>query len=260
MYRFFATLLAFLLALASPTHADPGIRACYEDKGWDLYVLGESEAIPPKPGILIDLINSVAAESGQKFHLQRRPWKRCLALLENAAVDAVIGGSYLPERALYARYPEEPDGSIDQNRALHSASYYLFTRRDSIVIWDGTTLSGLQRPLGVDLGYSIGRVLKDLGYDINEFADIEQGLMMVQRGRLDGYVTFETDAEPHLSTGRFDLIKHTPPYQARAYYVMFSRPFYNANTAKVETFWNDLARLRPSLLPGLEERYRDLSK
>lgn len=259
MNRCFALLLAFLAFLPPMAHAGTSVTACYEDKGWDNYVLGEGTNIPEQPGILIELVQSAIKQQDLTLELIRRPWKRCLLMLREAAVDFVISGSYLPARAVYAQYPTKPDVTPDQTRALHFANYYLYTRPDSPLKWDGEKLEGHSKPLGVSLGYSIGRILKAQGYEIKEFSELEAGLKLVDRNRLDGYVTFETDAQPLLDKRELNIVQVYPPIRSRAYYLMIGKAFYQQHTQRSEMIWNELASLRRQLLPKLVDKYRNLN-
>lgn len=249
--------LAFCLsALNLPALAGEPVKACYEDKGWDNNVLGDSPAIPEPPGILIELLRELASRNDMALNLVRRPWKRCLLMAKTNRVHAVIAASYLPERDVYLEYPMRADSKPDHARALHYSNYYLFTKHKSSLHWDGETLTGQKQPLGVDLGYSIGRVLRNKGHNIREFADIELGLTLVQRGNLDGYVTFLSDIEKALEKRDWSLRQFQPPIQSRAYYLAFSRAFYRQHPNRAEALWDDIPALRRQLLPKLQEKYR----
>ncbi len=94
-------------------------------------------------------------------------------------------------------------------------------------------INSLEGPVGVKLGYSAAQDLKDNGYEIIEVTSIMQGLRMLQQGRISAFVDLEQMADRYLAKNiaEFsDVKKLYPSYKRKAYYLLFSHGFYNANS------------------------------
>ena len=59
-------------------------------------------------GLDIDLLNELSRRTGMRFDVQRAPWARGLAALEQGTADMMTGLAKTPERERYIRYLDAP--------------------------------------------------------------------------------------------------------------------------------------------------------
>src|SRR3989344_8294618 len=60
------------------------------------------------PGLDIDVLNEIGRRSGLSFDIQRAPWARGLADLQQGRADLMIGLAKTPEREQYIEYLSSP--------------------------------------------------------------------------------------------------------------------------------------------------------
>lgn len=117
-------------------------------------------------GLNFALLRMVGQRINIHFDFQSVPWKRCLAQLRNSTSDGAFAVSYSPERRELGAYPGGEHA--DPAKRMHVDSYMLLRRKGSAVDWDGKTLSRLEGPVGFQLGYSVGDVLRGMKVDVDE--------------------------------------------------------------------------------------------
>src|SRR4051794_41902652 len=77
-----------------------------EDKDlYPTYLGSGTDTLAEKPGVTVELIRLVAKDIGVEPVFVRAPWRRCMELLKEGEVDAVINGSYSSARAGFAACP-----------------------------------------------------------------------------------------------------------------------------------------------------------
>ncbi len=166
MTRYRATLRAAAASLALAAWALPAAAAqetvtlCFERqdvKPWRTQQGG---------GLNFELLKIVAQRLNIEFDFQGVPWKRCLQQLQANAYDGAFAVSYKADRRELGVFPG--GGAIDNSKRMHVDSYMLLRRKGSKVDWDGKTLRNLDGPVGFQLGYSVGEVLKKLGVETDE--------------------------------------------------------------------------------------------
>ncbi len=93
----------------------------YEDKQLLPYYAGNNADIPPTPGATIEHLQQATAAADISLELLRMPWLRCLQLLEDNLVDALVA-AYSQERAHYTHYPTNTHGQPDAQPVFLSAT------------------------------------------------------------------------------------------------------------------------------------------
>lgn len=220
-------------------------------------ILGEQEVVEP-PGIYLEMLRRVAADLGVEARFIRLPTKRILAGLCDGSIDVAVEFSYLPERTECARYPMN-DGEADSARRLDSLSYYLYTRDDSTLQWDGERFLNLSGRLGANRGYSIVQYLAEMGLEVETATDTTSNLMKVQANRIAGYVQLSNKADEILSLGTVTGIRRHPiPVRSKSYYIIFSHQYHARNPELVERIWSRLGEIRDDMIAELRLRYMTL--
>ena len=74
---------------------------CSENQNFPPYTMGSNSNYPENnPGILVEVTSTAIQEAGLKPQHLRRPWKRCLKLLEQNKVDGIFPSIFLQERKI----------------------------------------------------------------------------------------------------------------------------------------------------------------
>jgi len=241
--------LAFILAATPALAKNQTVRLCFENTSNPPFYYGESFVLDKHPGLTIDVLREVANAVGVTLQLERMPWKRCILLLQKNQIDGAFEVSYKPKREEYAVYPKL-EGSLDQQRYLHSLSYYLYTLDNSTVKWDGNRVENITSTLVAVAGYSIVGDLRSEGYPVLEGVSQKANLEMLLRGRVDGLAQIGTMTDVIIKSSandKFTVVKkHAIPLRSKLYYLVFAKQFMSANRVVAEKLWDELAGLRQS--------------
>ena len=129
-------VVIIMLCTGSPfVHSAPDVPLefsfCYENKEFYPHFLGNSTEIPEdKPGAMVEVLQRLDYLVPEvEFSYTRKPWARCLSLLESGNVSAVIG-SFSEERSKYAVYPSK-GGQLDKSKAIDNLSTCLVVLQNS---------------------------------------------------------------------------------------------------------------------------------
>ena len=220
--------------------AAPGttVRVCYNDQ------LG-----PPDGGhFSLQLMRAVvAATPSHRFELRALPWMRCLILASRGDVDAILGASFTPERALDLVYPRDARGQPDEARRLFAQGYRLLRRQGGALDTDGQRFMNLVGPIGVERGHSSASFARGAGADTDDnHPDVLAMLAKLRSGRLGGVLVAEPQyASLRRQPGALDGLEAAPTVlQPRGYYLVFSSAFARREPILVEQLWNEAARQR----------------
>lgn len=228
-----------LSGLAAAAGSAPGVvRVCY------------NEQLGPADGghFSLQLMRAVVdATPSRRFHLQPLPWMRCLILASRGDIDAILGASFTPERALDLVYPRDAQGLPDGARRLFAQGYRLLRRRGDAPDTDGKRFVDLAGPLGVERGHSSAAFARAAGVQIDDnHPDVLAMLAKLRAGRLGGALL----ADPQYASlwgqpGALEGLEAVPTgLQQRGYFLVFSAVFAQREPKLVEQLWDEAARQR----------------
>lgn len=233
------TLLLGLLTLApfAQAAAPTEIRFCLEDKA--IYPLYNKPGLENSkyPGILVDFARHVSQKHGVKLTLIRRPPTACRVLMKAGSVDAYGIVSYMADREDWAVYPKLPDGSVDTRTIFKQSGYFLYSRQDITLPWDGkdlSTLKGLR--IGSSEGYSINEELKKAAVNVESFKSVHAMYTRLMEKQLDGLALHSNRIDKKLNMG---LRKYEIPLKMNDYFFTFSKAFYKNHKEFCEKIWKD---------------------
>jgi polar amino acid transport system substrate-binding protein len=241
----FLLLSAPLLISGSALASQPTeIRLCFEDKA--VYPLYNRPGLEDSkyPGVLVDFVRHVGQKHKVKLNILRRPPTACRVLMKNGTVDAYGIISYLADREEWAVYPKRPDGTLDPLSIFKQAGYFLYSRQDNVLPWDGKnpgTLKGLR--LGSSEGYSINEELKKAGAIVETFKSTDAMLTRLMDKQLDGLALHSHRIDKKLKMG---VRKYEVPLKMNDYYFTFSKAFHTKHKEFCETIWKDSAMFEES--------------
>lgn len=224
-----------------------------EDKDlYPTYLGSGTDTLAEKPGVTVELIRLVAKDIGIEPVFVRAPWRRCMELLKEGEVDAVINGSYSSARTEFGAFPmqgEKPDDA----RKSHVWTYTLYRKKGTQVAWDGSKFSNVDGPLGTPLGYSIVADLKKMNLEVDKSGDGESNLRKLSAGRIAGAVLLREATDPLLKS--FADVELQSPVTAKSYFIMLSHQLVKKDPAFAEKFWTRFAEIRASKLAEVSAKY-----
>jgi polar amino acid transport system substrate-binding protein len=230
-------------ASAAAAH-DAALKLCFEDTSVYPWITADAK------GLAMFEMALVEKELNQKFEFSRLPWRRCLLEVQTGRIHAAIAASFNSERASWGSYPQNPDGSLNREQRLHTDSFHVYRRLDSPVRWLSQRFENIgAQPVGVQLGYSVGRNIEELGYSVKAARSAEDLTRMLEVGALQVVVLQRYEAlrllkaKPELSQV---MVEDGPPVKVADQYLLFNSQFYAGNELLVKSIWAAVERARKS--------------
>ncbi len=268
-------ILAFIFpsALYAETFSDKGRSVdssgdvqpliCYENVHYPPFMYEKDKVPASKPGILLELLKQ--PELGVTFRYQRKPWKRCIKMVTEGRADGIFAAIWLEERDQWGRYPPvgKQDGvPADSRYRLWQAEYRIFVNHTTSLSWDGQRFSGIMdQGISAPPGYVAEKRLRALDvFAPGEHRALE-GLKLVAKGRLDGYVI-------EYYTG-LQTIQRLPPSMKPAldtlsipffkadWFLVFSHRFVNDHPELAQSVWQGLKDISPEIRTKIIRKYSD---
>lgn len=254
-------LWLLLISQSGPTvHAEKQnfLTALYNKEIFP-YVFGNGAKINlEKPGIAVDLLQSLEKRVPIKISFIRLPQKRMFYELKRGEVDGIIA-SFKPDRKKFGVYPMKDD-AVDPSRRISSDNYVLYTLKGSPLKWDDQHKRFLNHDglIGAPLGYSIVADLKKWGARIEESLDPVSTLEKLIRGRIQGLAGLETTID-HLLSKKPEKYKNIqklqPALVMKPYYLVLSHQFVQKQPALAQLMWNVLAEIRENEFSTISLKY-----
>jgi polar amino acid transport system substrate-binding protein len=240
-------LLLSLLTFSSLVHAaaPTEIRLCLEDKA--IFPLYNRPGLEDSkhPGILVDFARHISQKHDVKLSLVRRTPTACRVLMKAGTVDAYGIVSYRADREDWAIYPKLPNGTVDTRTIFKQSGYFLYSRQDNVLPWDGKnlgTLKGLR--IGSSDGYSINEELKKAGVNVESFKSVDAMYTRLMEKQLDGLALHSNRMDRKLKSG---VRKYEIPLKMNDYYFTFSKAFYTNHKEFCEKIWKDSVKFEESV-------------
>ena len=203
-------------------------------------------------GLSQEYIDNIEKSLNVKITVDRAPWIRCLKEMERGQVDGVLNGSFKEDRLVYGAYPTTADGKVDPSKSTSVGSYYLYVlKTNQNIKWDGKSITGLQKPIMITLGYSIKKKLVD------EFkvAVVEKNIPAAKQfelmlaGDVDGVAGQEFRTDHILKMDDFlsnKIVKLNPPLESKPYYLLLSHQLLKSNPQLANGIWDIIKVTRES--------------
>ena len=237
-FRAIFCLLSLMLTAAQTNAAQEnmttGLTFCYEDKQLLPYYAGDGEQVASPPGVTIEHLQAAVKLTGIQLMLQRKPWLRCLQLLEQNKVDALVA-TYAESRRSFAVYPLNSNDEPDARLALSQHSTCLVQRHNDNVMQRSGTGIMIARPLGYATpDYPVG-------VSIVPVQSQQQAFDLVKQGRVDATTTLcEVNTLPAPTGFTEGLEVVYPPLYQTTGYLVFSKGFYQQHQQLAISLWQAL--------------------
>ncbi len=248
---FIFIVTAFILSNYQPVIAQPTeITLGFEDKEAFPYYMGSARTpVQVNPGASVEIVRLAANRLGLKVKWKRLPWKRCLYSLKQNKIDGTFNASYKPEREKLGVYPVTEDGKIDDSRRLVTVHYAFYKMKHSPIDWDGRNLTGLNRKIGVVLGYSVEKDLKKRGLPVDTAPNTLANIKKLLLGRVNLIAGSRSQIESFLNEDpdRFrNIVEIKTPLKVKSSYLILSHDFVKNNRELSARLWDTIRELRES--------------
>ncbi|GEM_PF-1602286 len=220
------------------------LRICLEVEDYPPYFFKpENEGrYTERTGILLELIDRCAEATGVEVEYLSKPWRRCLADAKDNRVDAIAPVIWSQARQEWGRFPVDEDNRLDPEAALLSVDYPVFTHRDSSLKWDGERFTGIRYGVAAPLGHVAHRRLKHMGVLPASAFTVVDGLTMVSRGFLDGFVAESMSGRFIAKNQGYDnlIVEIEPVFLSTELYLVFSSGYAESRPEVVDQMWKSL--------------------
>ena len=215
-----------------------------------------SISTPDRPGFRVEVLRAAGKSCNATVSFVPAPWQRAMELVKSGTVDGAFSASWSEERETFGAFPVK-NGTPDPAKAMKGYSYSLFVHPDSKLRWDGKAVTGSERKVIVERGSAGIALATRLGLEPVEASGYANMVRMLVEKRAQGLVAVDVHVDrvladdPRLGSSVKEL---QPALEAKHGYVMFGKPYYQANKALVECFWKSLAEIRAK--PAYKELVR----
>lgn len=236
----------------------------YENKEQPPYYMGNSDAvISPRPGVSVEMVKMLEERiPGLSIQFVRYPWRRCTFSLGENLVDGIFNASYSKERLAIGWYPTKDHshgGAADTDRRITTITYSIYTLKDSKLGWDGKIFSGLDGNIGAPLGYSVVNDLKKLNVPVEEAPSTVNNLDKLAAGRVAALALQDVTADNIIRNNPkyADIVKISPPFLSKHYYLMLSDSFVKAHPDLAQKIWDEIRNIRNASFDKIAENYSE---
>lgn len=257
MFRLFLVVSFFSLLLPVSASAKTTLLLATDVLPDDPYIVGDgTEFNHDLPGIEVELYRLVAERLNLSLKFLRLPWKRGMIQLEQGEIDGLFPAAYAEQRLNFAVYPME-QGMVSSAMTLRKHNYHLYKHRDSLLSWDGVTVTGVETSIYAPLGWLIVQDLKKMNVPVTEIYDISRAFKLLSVNRIAGFACPEAVAN-YYKNKHPELFTHVeqlqPVVKESPYYLIFSHRFVERHPGLAEQIWQTIVEIKNS------DVYRQLLK
>ncbi|MBP4047234.1 substrate-binding periplasmic protein [Chromobacterium violaceum] len=235
--------LCVCLWLCQASAQPPAVRLCHEDAPSYPWLLENGRG-------LSQIMMSMAAERvGVEIRSQALPWVRCMAEVKAGRLDGLYKISFSPDRMELGEFPLK-NGQPDAALRMLTDSYHLYRPRNGRLAWDSRHVSGADKGIAAQTGFSVVAQLQQLGLRVDSTSrNAAVILHKVLLGRVDGAALQSQAADDAIAAepalqNQFDKLE--PPLAIKPYYLIFSHAFYQRQPALARQIWEAVAAVRAS--------------
>ena len=239
------TVVCCRVALAA--NSNLRITLCYEDKEVVPFYMGQTREVPThNPGANIEVIQQLQSRlENVRFVFIRRPWKRCLDMVEKGEAQALIG-SYRKQRLSRLRYPMIND-DVDTDRALSKVGSCFIGNREFHEFWPRRHYLQQQGvAIALPHGYAIAQRLNDQPVFVHFVFSQQDAYRLLANRRVHAVMDFCQVGNQNLYVEPADIQGVSPlypPFDVHYGYLIFAPKFYQAYPHRVERIWDALKGL-----------------
>lgn len=232
---------------------------CYENQNYLPFVRQSpgGQVIFGQNGILPDMVLKATKRLGIEAHFIQKPWKRCIHLLKTGRADGLLPAIWQQDREDWGLFPKR-NGQPDSRYRVWQADYMVYSHKASALRWDGVRFQGLRAGLSSPLGYVSEKKLRQLKA-ISPLSYLPiQGLHLVAKQRLDGYVLERSIGDYLVSAEQLsaDITPLKIPFLSADWYLPVSHHLVRQHPDAAQQLWRALAKIREQEGPAFSHHYR----
>jgi polar amino acid transport system substrate-binding protein len=209
-----------------------------------LYDTQSDGTIYPSSVGIVNMIKEAGKTHNIKVNFEGAPWNRALELVKSGEADGLINASYNESRAKYAVYPLQ-NGQPDISKSLQAPAYYLYTRKENNLKFDGKKLINANGSIGVVKSYAVVDNLKKLNAKIKYGINTASNLQNVIHKTFIATAELAHEADPIINSNPIlqkELKKLPIAVRKKEYYLIISKSYYKKNPKIVHTLWEEIKR------------------
>jgi len=244
----------FLILIIQSTSA-LDLKVCYESAGYYPYLTNANS--DENPGILLEIILAAAKKTELNLVLYRSSWKRCQTDLKRGHADGIFAAIWSLEREGWASFPKNKKSEVDDRRYLWKSIYKVHVSKDSKLTWNGKQFSQKDVKVAAPRGYIAYQMLEDLNVLPEVIYKASQGLKLVGKKRLDGYVIEEQIGKNLIRKNGLtkQVVSIENNFFEALWYLPLSKSFYKKNPKVAEKFFTAINESRIKLRIDLIKKY-----
>jgi len=255
--RFFFLFLICMIVMPVFVHADEmkPLRVCYYNHEELPFYRGDGDEVPPvgQRGDVVEMVHTATKRAGIPVEWLRRPWLRCLSMVENGTADAVFNAAATPEREAYMAYPRDASGVLDPDRSIVRLGYHFYANVYNPVKWDGQRFDRDRIKIGSPRGYVVTDKLYEKGFRAVQEMKPSEGFQQVLDQTLDVYAMTPLSAKSiltQLPQADIRLKRLDPAVYVDYLYDPVRQDYYDQYPEAIEVFWREIADLSKAYLAG----------
>ena len=232
--------LVITLAISTPAAAQTLLRICHEFNKYPPYIYQETKE---SKGILIDIVDRAAADSNVQIEFYARSWKRCQKDVVSGYAHALFAMILTEQRKNSFAFP--PENKLSQ--------WYMWLAQYPVFVPDGVSFSEesyrINKGMGAPTGYVVRDMLERRQWLSPYQYEPEDGLKMLAKNKLDGYVVERLIGVNLLKNNRLmaDVNVSSQVLLESRWFIPFNNQFYQENKSLVEQFWHNIGKHRQQI-------------
>lgn len=244
-----------ILGLVCAPAISAEVSICIENEAYPPLINGTNSLPSDNPGHSIRIAKIAAQRADLTLKFVRRPWARCLQMVSQGKTNGLLPSIKTSERNDMYAFPS--NNKLFLNRAEYHIFYSANDKRKRFYETlanskdkSATPIPKLKYGIAAPYGYIAYAQLQRLNLLSSHDYTLEQGLQMVAKDKLDGYVVIKSIGEQRAKElGLHNQIKVTDSvFLQERLYVVFNKRFYANNQNKIDEFWRQLPDIRLEIL------------
>lgn len=207
-----------------------------------------SSVDPAHPGTAQVLVKMVAEKLGVTVNNVATPWKRCQVLVEQGIYDAMSITGYAGINPTIAIFPMQ-NGAPDKTKSLGSVPSVIYRRLgDKADFVDGKIIN-TAKPVAILAGRQVNMdAIKRAGANSEDGAkNVEALAQKLIARQADLAASAETEFATLVATRLKGVLEALPtPLIESHYYLVFSKQYFAHHQTEVESFWNEMSKVKNS--------------
>jgi len=256
LFRYVLVICLLSPSLVSAEENNVKLIIAYSNVDSFPFQIGNSDLVADPPGLSIEIIRQAAKDIGLDVAFRRYPNKRVLLSLEHGKVGGACTFSFKKKRLKSGLYPMK-SGELDEGKRIGTIGYYFYKLKGSALQFDGKALTGNNRKIGANRGYSIVDDLRNMGIPVTEMDNTTESFTMLLKKRFSGVANQNIDADPFIAAqGYTNIEKVLPAIKSKPYFLMLGHGFVAEHPQIAQKLWDRIGKIRDKKTGEILKKYK----